>query len=66
MTAYGAGAALSPILAGVVAQYLGFPAAFVTLGGVALLGLVCWLGGWRMATASDGAGARSGADPARG
>ena len=68
MTAYGAGAALSPILAGVVAQYLGFPAAFMTLGGVALLGLVCWLGGWRMATASEdpGEGARSGADPARG
>lgn len=49
MTAYGAGAALSPVLAGVVAQYVGFPAAFATLGAVALLGVVGWFVGWRMA-----------------
>ena len=47
MTAYGAGAALSPILAGSVAQYAGFPTAFVTLGVVALLGSVFWMVGWR-------------------
>lgn len=52
MTAYGAGAALSPVLAGLVAQYAGFPAAFATLGGVALLGLAGWLLGWRLAGGS--------------
>ena len=56
MTAYGAGAALSPVLAGLVAQFAGFPAAFATLGGVALLGLAGWIVGWRLARRSDAAG----------
>ncbi|MGI3903515.1 MAG: MFS transporter [Janthinobacterium lividum] len=63
MTAYGAGAAVSPLLAGVVAQHAGFPVAFATLGAVALLGLVGWVGGWRMVTAQSPAGTP---DPARG
>ncbi len=63
MTAYGAGAAVSPLLAGVVAQHAGFPVAFATLGAVALLGLLGWVSGWRMATAQSPAGAP---DPARG
>ena len=54
MTAYGAGAALSPALAGVVAQYAGFPAAFLTLGVVALTGLIFWLVGWHAATSETG------------
>ena len=53
MTAYGAGAAVSPLLAGLVAQHAGYPVAFLTLGCVAVLGLVCWLIGWRMATRGD-------------
>ena len=48
MMAYGAGAALSPALAGVVAQTLGFPAAFLALGAVAALGLAVWSVGLRM------------------
>ena len=48
MTAYGAGAAVSPVLAGLVAQYAGFPLAFATLGIAALLGLGGWLVGWRV------------------
>ncbi len=43
MTAYGAGAALSPALAGLLVQYAGFPAAMMALGGVALVGLVFWI-----------------------
>ncbi|MDX7951688.1 MFS transporter [Lichenihabitans sp. Uapishka_5] len=43
MTAFGAGAALSPILAGAVAQWLGFPAAFVTMGVVAAAGAALWM-----------------------
>ncbi len=47
MMAYGGGAALSPALAGVVAQAFGFPAAFVALGAVAVLGLAIWILGLR-------------------
>ncbi|MET7241739.1 MFS transporter [Methylobacterium sp. EM32] len=43
MTAYGAGAALSPLLAGLVAQSLGFPATFFTLAAVAAVGLGAWM-----------------------
>ncbi len=44
MTAFGAGAALSPLLAGVVAQRFGFAASFLALGAVAVLGLILWTG----------------------
>ena len=47
MMAYGAGAALSPALAGLVAQVLGFPAAFLALGAVAAIGLLIWMFGLR-------------------
>lgn len=47
MMAYGAGAALSPALAGMVAQAFGFPAAFVALGAVAAAGLGLWIVGLR-------------------
>ncbi len=49
MTAFGAGAAVSPILAGFVAQRLGFPAAFVALAIVAGAGLALWIVGRRLA-----------------
>ncbi|MFK8250032.1 MFS transporter [Ancylobacter terrae] len=45
MTAQGIGAALSTTLAGVTAQYAGYPAAFLTLGGVALVAAVTYLVG---------------------
>ena len=47
MTAYGAGAALSPALAGLVAQAAGFPVSFAVLGVVAALGFAVWAFGWR-------------------
>jgi MFS family permease len=47
MMAYGAGAALSPALAGLVAQELGYPAAFLALGAVAAFGLLTWIIGLR-------------------
>lgn len=43
MTAFGAGATLSPILAGAVAQWLGFPSAFLTMAAVAAAGCGVWL-----------------------
>jgi MFS family permease len=48
MTAYGAGAALSPALAGFVAQYLGFTASFLVLAAVAGIGLLLWTAGRRL------------------
>ncbi|WP_162596101.1 MFS transporter [Methylobacterium sp. 17Sr1-1] len=48
MTAYGAGAALSPALAGFVAQYLGFMASFLVLAAVAGIGLLLWTAGRRL------------------
>ncbi|WP_407529734.1 MFS transporter [Methylobacterium oryzisoli] len=48
MTAYGAGAALSPALAGLVAQYIGFPASFLVLAAVAGAGLLLWTAGRRL------------------
>ena len=60
MTAYGAGATLSPILAGLVAQFAGYRAAFLLLGCVAVAGLIFWLAGWRLTTAS---GSRAASDP---
>ena len=52
MMAYGAGAALSPALAGLVAQAFGFAAAFIALGIVAAAGLALWIVGRRMQAGS--------------
>ena len=43
MTAFGAGAALSPILAGAMAQWLGFPAAFIAMAIAAAAGSALWM-----------------------
>ena len=55
MTAYGAGAALSPALAGAVAQFINYGAAFLVLGAIALAGLVAWVVGWGLATKAQAA-----------
>ncbi|HDR9483191.1 TPA: MFS transporter [Burkholderia aenigmatica] len=43
-TAQGIGAALSPVLGGMLAQHFGYPAAFVVLGAVSTGSLALWLG----------------------
>ena len=43
MTVQGAGAALSPAIGGAIAQAIGYPAAFMILGGFALGSLALWL-----------------------
>ena len=45
LTAFGAGCAIGPLLAGYTAQHLGFPLAFSVLGVVAGVGLAVWLVG---------------------
>ena len=47
LTAFGAGATLSPLVAGTVAQRFGYPTAFVVLAFVAGLGVVTWTVGRR-------------------
>jgi hypothetical protein len=44
MTREGLGAALSPAIGGGIAQRLGYPAAFLILGGIALGSIAIWLG----------------------
>jgi MFS family permease len=44
MAAQGFGGAVSPALGGWIAQALGYPAAFATLGGFALISLALWIG----------------------
>ncbi|PYE43971.1 MFS transporter [Rhizobium sp. PP-F2F-G20b] len=43
MTVQGIGASLSPAIAGVIVSHFGFSAAYLTLAGFALCGLVIWL-----------------------
>jgi predicted MFS family arabinose efflux permease len=43
MAAQGLGGALSPLVGGIAAQELGFPAAFAILGGLSLGSLIIWL-----------------------
>ena len=43
MTMQGAGAALSPALGGYIAGRLGYPAAFLALGAVAVVALALWV-----------------------
>lgn len=47
LTAFGAGATLSPVLAGFVSKALGFSAGFWALAAVAALGLAAWIVGAR-------------------
>jgi len=44
MAAQGLGGAISPALGGWIAQTWGYPAAFVSLGGFALISLALWIG----------------------
>ena len=48
LTAFGAGAALSPLVAGFVAQRFGFATSFVTLAAIGGLGLLIWTLGRRI------------------
>jgi len=48
MTAYGAGATASPLVAGLVAQYLGFSTSFIALAAIAAGGLAVWMAGRRV------------------
>lgn len=43
MTMQGVGASLSPMLGGQVAEHFGYSAAFLVLGGIAIMGLAVWV-----------------------
>lgn len=48
LTAFGAGAALSPLVAGLISQHFGFPASFIALAVIAGAALVIWISGVRV------------------
>jgi hypothetical protein len=52
MTAQGLGAAASPAIGGAIAQAVGYPLAFLTLGAFALGSLALWLGFFSMLKAA--------------
>jgi MFS family permease len=47
LTAFGAGATVSPLVAGTVAQRIGFSGSFLVLSAIALIGWVIWISGHR-------------------
>ena len=53
--------AVSPVLGGVIAQHLGFPPAFATLGALSVGSLMIWLGSAsRLRRFGDGAARETG------
>lgn len=44
MTVQGIGASLSPAIGGWIAEFLGYPATFITLAGFAVVSLILWIG----------------------
>lgn len=48
LTAFGAGATLSPLVAGLMSQWFGFAGAFLALGAIAAVGLAVWVAGLRL------------------
>ena len=47
LTTFGAGATLSPLIGGFVADRFGFGGSFIAYAGVAILGIIVWTGGRR-------------------
>ncbi len=48
LTTFGAGATISPLIGGFVADRFGFGGSFIAYAGVAVLGIVVWIGGRRL------------------
>lgn len=59
MTVQGIGASLSPLLGGVIAQTLGYRAAFLLLGAISLGSLMLWLGSAHLLRPACGGPAKS-------
>ena len=54
LTTFGAGATLSPLIGGIIANHFGFGGAFLTYAVIAAFGLVIWTGGRRLIRAESG------------
>ena len=48
LTTFGAGATISPLIGGFVANRFGFGGSFIAYAGVAVLGILVWIGGRRL------------------
>ncbi len=54
LTTFGAGATISPLIGGFVADRFGFGGSFIAYAGVAILGIVVWTGGRRLIRGDSG------------
>ena len=54
LTAFGAGATISPLIGGFVANRFGFGGSFIAYAAVAIVGVVVWTGGRRVIRSSSG------------
>ncbi len=54
LTTFGAGATISPLIGGFVADRFGFGGSFIAYAGVAILGIVVWIGGRRLIRGDSG------------
>ena len=54
LTTFGAGATISPLIGGIVADHFGFGGSFIAYAGVAILGIVVWTGGRRLIRGDSG------------
>lgn len=54
LTTFGAGATISPLIGGFVADRFGFGGSFIAYAGVAILGIVVWTGGRRLIPGDSG------------
>ena len=64
LTTFGAGATISPLIGGFVADRFGFGGSFIAYAGLAILGIVVWTGGRRLIRHDSGLEAELPIEPA--
>ncbi len=65
LTTFGAGATISPLIGGFVADRFGFGGSFIAYAGVAILGIVVWTGGRRLIRGDSGLEIELAGEPAK-
>ena len=65
LTTFGAGATISPLIGGFIADRFGFGGSFLAYAGVAILGVVVWTGGRRLIRGDSGLEVELDGEPAK-
>ena len=65
LTTFGAGATISPLIGGFVADRFGFGGSFIAYAGVAILGIAVWTGGRRLIRGDSGLEIELTSEPAK-